>query len=84
MAKKGVDPIKAKQAKQKKIAIGGAVVLVLLFALQGPKLLKRLHGGGASATSAVPAPVRWAAATPAARRGAAPPAALAATGPLPP
>jgi hypothetical protein len=46
MAKKTVDPIKAKQAKQKKIAIAGGVLFVLLLAFQGPKLMKALHGGG--------------------------------------
>jgi hypothetical protein len=43
MAKK-VDPLKAKEAKQKKIAIGGAVLLVLVLAVQGPKTLKMLKG----------------------------------------
>ena len=46
MAKK-IDPIKAKAAKQKKIAIGGAVLLVLLMAVEVPKTMKRLHGGSA-------------------------------------
>ena len=44
MAKK-IDPVKAKAAKQKKIAIGGAVLLVLLLAVEVPKTMKRLHGG---------------------------------------
>lgn len=43
MAKK-VDPLKAKEAKQKKIAIGGAVLLLALLAFQGPKTLKMLQG----------------------------------------
>jgi hypothetical protein len=44
MAKKAIDPIKAKEAKQKKIAIGGGVLLLLLGALQGPGMIKRLKG----------------------------------------
>ncbi len=48
MAKK-VDPIKAKQAKQKKIAIGGAVLLVLLMAVEVPSTMKRMHGGSGGA-----------------------------------
>jgi hypothetical protein len=43
MAKR-VDPLKAKAAKQKKIAIGGAVLLVALLAIQGPKTMKMLQG----------------------------------------
>ncbi len=43
MAKR-VDPLKAKAAKQKKIAIGGAVLLLALLAYQGPKTLKMLQG----------------------------------------
>jgi hypothetical protein len=42
MAKQPVDPAKAKEAKQKKIAIGGAVVLVILLAIQGPKVMKQM------------------------------------------
>jgi hypothetical protein len=45
MAKKPIDPIKAKQRKQKKMAIGGGVLLLLLVVVQGPKLLKQVHGG---------------------------------------
>src|SRR3954469_16383894 len=48
MAKKTVDPMKAKAARQKKIAIGGGVLFLLLLVLQGPKLMKALHGGGSS------------------------------------
>lgn len=44
MAAKRVDPLKAKAAKQKKIAIGGTVLLVALLAIQGPKTLKMLQG----------------------------------------
>ena len=43
MAKR-VDPAKAKAAKQKKIAIGGMLVLVAVLAIQGPKTLKMLKG----------------------------------------
>ena len=43
MAKR-VDPLKAKEAKQKKIAIGGAVLLLALLAFQGPKTMKMLQG----------------------------------------
>ena len=48
MAKKTVDPMKAKAARQKKMAIGGGVLFLLLLVLQGPKLMKALHGGGSS------------------------------------
>ena len=44
MAAKRVDPLKAKAAKQKKIAIGGFVVLARVLAIQGPKTLKMLKG----------------------------------------
>ena len=44
MAAKKVDPLKAKAAKQKKIAIGGFVILAILLAIQGPKTLKMLKG----------------------------------------
>ena len=44
MAAKRVDPLKAKEAKQKKIAIGGAVLLLALLAFQGPKTIKMLQG----------------------------------------
>lgn len=69
MAAKKVDPIKAKAAKQKKIAIGGVVVLLALLGIQGPKTLKMLKGPQPVAvTSAAPAPV---AAAPAATEAAA-------------
>jgi hypothetical protein len=44
MAAKRVDPLKAKQARQKKVAIGGCVLLLALVAFQGPKTLKMLQG----------------------------------------
>ena len=43
MAKR-VDPLKAKAAKQKKMAIGLCVLFVLVLAYQGPKTLKMLKG----------------------------------------
>jgi hypothetical protein len=66
MAKR-VDPLKAKEAKQKKIAIGGVVILLALLGIQGPKTLKMLKGPQApeapaaiapttTTTGAVPAP----------------------------
>lgn len=80
MAAKRVDPLKAKEAKQKKIAIGGAVLLVALLAFQGPKTLKMLQGPQpvASPTSTAPAattpgaPAPAPAGTPAAEVPAAP------------
>src|SRR4051812_11886451 len=38
------DTAKAKAAKQKKIAIGGGVLLVALLAIQGPRTMKMLKG----------------------------------------
>ncbi len=43
MAKKPVDPLKAKEKKQKIIAAGGGVLLLALLGFQGPKMLKRLN-----------------------------------------
>jgi hypothetical protein len=43
MAKR-VDPLKAKAAKQKKIAIGLVVLLVAVLVIQGPKMLNMLKG----------------------------------------
>jgi hypothetical protein len=51
MAKR-VDPLKAKEAKQKKIAIVGAVLLVAVLAVQGPKTLKMLKGPQPAAQAA--------------------------------
>lgn len=48
MAKR-VDPLKAKEAKQKKMAIGLGVLLVAVLAFQGPKTLKMLKGPQAAA-----------------------------------
>ena len=55
MAKR-VDPLKAKEAKQKKIAIGGAVLLLALLGVQGPKTLKMLKGPQPAAAPASTAP----------------------------
>ena len=55
MAKK-VDPLKAKAAKQRKIAIGGCVLLLALLAFQGPKTLKMLKGPQALPTPTATAP----------------------------
>jgi hypothetical protein len=56
MAKR-VDPLKAKEAKQKKIAAVGGVLLLALLGVQGPKTLKMLQGPQpvSSATSTSPA-----------------------------
>ena len=58
MAAKRVDPLKAKQAKQKKIAIAGVLLLVAMLAIQGPKTMKMLKGPQPveAPTSAVAAP----------------------------
>jgi hypothetical protein len=71
MAKKQ-SPLKAKQAKQKKIAIGLVIALVLVLAYQGPKTLKMLKGPGGAAVAtdgsdptALPAGVEAPAGTPA-------------------
>jgi len=73
MAAKRVDPLKAKAAKQKKIAIGGVVVLVALLAFQGPKTMKLLQGpqpitppAATTPTTTGPAPATAAGAAPAA------------------
>ena len=67
MAAKRVDPLKAKEAKQKKIAIGGAVLLLALLGFQGPKTLKMLKGPQpvSAPTSTAPASTTPGAATPA-------------------
>ena len=56
MAKR-VDPLKAKEAKQKKIAAVGGVLLLALLGFQGPKTLKMLQGPQAvePASSTAPA-----------------------------
>ena len=66
MAKR-VDPLKAKEAKQKKIAIVGAVLLLAVLAIQGPKTLKMLQGPQPVTTAAptTPAPATPGVGTPA-------------------
>jgi hypothetical protein len=54
MAKK--DPLAAKQAKQKKLAIGGGVLLLAVLAFQVPRTMKMLHSPGNVTTSASTAP----------------------------
>ena len=71
MAKK-VDPLKAKQARQKKIAIGGGVLLLAVMGFQVPRTMKMLKGPPASTAPA-------AATTNPAAAAAAPAAAPAAT-----
>lgn len=65
-----------KQRRQRKIAIGGGVVLALLLAVQGPKTLKLIRGSSAAApvvqpsaptSGSVPAPAPGAPAAPAAQ-----------------
>jgi hypothetical protein len=73
MAKR-VDALKAKQAKQRKIAIGLSVALVLVLAYQGPKTLKMLKGPAPVAVDATAAPAATTPAAPAAT-GVVPPAA---------
>ena len=51
MAKR-VDPLKAKQAKQKKVAIGLCVLLAAVVAFQGPKMMKMMKGPAATAEAA--------------------------------
>ena len=53
MAKR-VDPLKAKQAKQKKVAIGLCVLLAAVVAFQGPKMLKMMKGPQAPVAEAAP------------------------------
>jgi hypothetical protein len=62
MAKKNVDPLKAKQKKQKILAAGLAVAFLGLLAFQVPRVMKRMHpaappsvSGHTSTTSAPPA-----------------------------
>lgn len=60
MAKPKVDPLKAKQKKQKMIAIGGAVLLLALMAFQVPRVMKQLNkkppvSSAVTSTTAAPA-----------------------------
>ena len=95
MAKR-IDPLKAKQAKQKKMAIGLGVVLVAVGAFQGPKTLKMLKGPQPVTSPTQSTPAAAAAATPTAAAtpatatpglpapGAAPQVAVLADSDLPP
>jgi len=56
MAKR-VDPLKAKKAKQKKVAIGLCVLLAGVVAFQGPKMLKMMKGPQAAAVAEPATPV---------------------------
>jgi hypothetical protein len=56
MAKR-VDPLKAKKAKQKKVAIGLCVLLAAVVAFQGPKMLKMMKGPQAAAVAEPATPV---------------------------
>jgi hypothetical protein len=83
MAAKKVDPLKAKAAKQKKIAIGGAVLLLALLAIQGPKTLKMLQGpqpvsSPTAAATTTPTPAAPASTTPGATAAGEVPAAATA------
>ena len=69
MAKR-VDPLKAKQAKQKKVAIGLCVLLAGVVAFQGPKMLKMMKGPQQAPVAEAAAPAA-APAAPAAVPGAA-------------
>jgi hypothetical protein len=85
MARKAVDLAAKKQAKQKKIAIGGLVLLLAVMAFSVPKTLKMLKGpqpvasppAQTAPTTPVPAPVTGS--TPEASVGAATGAAAGAT-----
>lgn len=74
MAKR-VDPLKAKQAKQKKLAIGLSILFVAVLAYQVPKTLKMLKGPAAAAVETAPVSTPSGTALPA--TGAAAPAAAA-------
>ena len=45
MAARKADPLKAKEAKQKKIAIAGFVVLAVVLAFSVPKTMKMMKKG---------------------------------------
>ena len=56
MARRSADPKAAKARRQKKIAIGGSLVLVLLLAVQVPKTLKLMNPETTAAPPAVSTP----------------------------
>jgi hypothetical protein len=76
MAKR-VDPLVAKKAKQKKLAIVLSVLLVGVVAFQGPKMLKMMKGPSATPAAAPATPATTPAGTPAAPAAAVPEAVLA-------
>lgn len=79
MAAKRVDPLKAKAARQKKIAIGGMVLLAAVMAIQGPKMLKLFQGAQPAAPVATtPAPTTSGTPAPAAATGTDPTGGIAA------
>lgn len=82
-APKRVDPLKAKAAKQKKIAIGGFVLLLALLAFQGPKTMKLLQGPQPITPPAATTPTTPTAGTPPATAAGAPPAGAPVTGGTP-
>ena len=82
-AAKRVDPLKAKAAKQKKIAIGGTVLLVALVAFQGPKTIKLLQGPQPITPPTATAPTTTTPGTPAPTAAGAPPAGAPVTGETP-
>ena len=71
MAKR-VDPLAAKKAKQKKLAIILSVLLVGVVAFQGPKMLKMMKGPSATPAAAPATPTPSGTADPSAPAGAAP------------
>jgi hypothetical protein len=77
--KSAVDMQKAKEAKQKKIAIVGGVLLLAIMGFQGPRTLKMLKGPGD--TTAAPPPATTATAPTAAGGLALPPVSTTATTP---
>lgn len=84
MAAKRVDPLKAKQAKQRKMAIGLGLVLVAVLVFQVPRTLKMLKGPQPVAAAA-PVATTGTTTTPAATPNAAPAAgAPVAAGSVPP
>jgi len=83
MAKR-VDPLKAKAAKQKKMAIGLSVLLLAVVAYQGPKTLKMLKGPATAAPAeTTPTPVTSATASGAVPPGTPGAPAVAAGAPVP-
>jgi hypothetical protein len=79
MAKR-VDPLKAKKAKQKKLAIGLCVLLAAVVAFQGPKMMKMMKGPQPAAEAAPATPV----ATPTATGAVPDPAVPASAAPVAP